>query len=226
MNKIIKAVVLIIALILIGYQLFTLGGMRATSNFKPMLDSLTHVNDSLALQNTKDSIIIDELVGIDNELTHKIVAQKSKVGGIRGAVKAKKAKVESYDNQELVSYFNQRYPKDTVTNQLLVAQPVLVETAKDLVAYDGAKEELVVKDDIIVSQDQKIAVKDSIITLHESKGSRYRAIIWNQDLKIDEWTNQYNKVSLENRKMKIKNKFIRIGTGVLVGGLVYMAVAK
>ena len=46
-----KKIVLVIALALVGYSLFTLGGIKVDSSFKAKLDSLTEVNDYLLIQN-------------------------------------------------------------------------------------------------------------------------------------------------------------------------------
>ena len=37
---------------------------------------------------------------------------------------------------------------------------------------------------------------------------------------------QYNKLQLENHKLKIKNKFTKIATGIVIGGLTYMIISK
>ena len=221
-----KKVLLVVGLAFIGYLLFDLGSMRASSNFQAKLDSLDKQNDSLYSENTKDDSTIAKLTALDQELEYKLDHQKAKVIKIKEVVEIERNKIDNLSEQELVSYLNNRYPKDTVTNPLPVAQPVLVEASKDLAAYDGAKQELVVKDSVIAIQDSRIFFKDSTINLYVTKEGRFKSIITNQDLKITEWSKQYNNLYLEHNKLKLKNKFTKIGAGVIIGGLIYMTIAK
>jgi hypothetical protein len=50
--------------------------------------------------------------------------------------------------------------------------------------------------------------------------------MFNQDTQIKDWKNQYNNLYLANQKLKMKNKFTKIGAGIVVGGLVYLMIAK
>ena len=221
-----KKGLLLIAVVFIGYALFTLGDIRGTANFKSKLDSLDKVNDSLLVENKQDDKTIKELWVLDSTLQYKVDHQKAKVVKIKEYVEIETNKIDNFTEQEIVTYLNQRYPKDTITNPLPVAQPVLVSASKDLAAYDGAKQELIVKDSIITIQDSRIILKDSTIGLYINKETRFKSIISNQDLKINEWSKQYNNLMLDHTKMKIKNKITRIGTGIIIGGLIYMTVAK
>jgi hypothetical protein len=221
-----KKVLLVVGLAFIGYLLFNVGSMTASSNFQAKLDSLDKQNDSLYAENTKDDSTIAKLTALDQELEYKLDHQKAKVIKIKEVVEIERNKIDNLSEQELVSYLNNRYPKDTITNPLPVAQPVLVEASKDLAAYDGAKQELVVKDSVIAIQDSRILFKDSTINLYVTKEGRFKSIITNQDLKITEWSKQYNNLYLEHNKLKLKNKFTKIGAGVIIGGLIYMTIAK
>jgi hypothetical protein len=48
----------------------------------------------------------------------------------------------------------------------------------------------------------------------------------NQETQIKDWKFQYNMLQLENTKLKAKNKFTKIGAGLIAGGLVYLMLAK
>ena len=48
----------------------------------------------------------------------------------------------------------------------------------------------------------------------------------NQETQIKDWKNQYQTLYLQNQKLKFKNKITKIGAGIVVGGLVYLMVAK
>ena len=98
--------------------------------------------------------------------------------------------------------------------------------AKDLVELDGAKEKLILKDSSIATLESRVANKDSVIVKFQSKESTYKNIIMNQDTQIKDWKNQYQTLYLQNQKLKFKNKITKIGAGVVVGGLVYLMIAK
>jgi len=221
-----KKVVLILALILIGYGLFTLGSIKETANFQAKLDSLNKVNDSLVTENEEDSYKIAELQVQDSILTYNIAHQKTKVIRIVEAFEIEKNKIDTYSDQELVTSFNTRYPKDTVTKPLPVATPVLVSAAKDLVELDGVRQIIPIKDSIIATQESRITLKDSTIGLYINKEGRYKSIISNKDLAIAEWTSQYSQLQIQNKKLQLKSKFQRIGFYVIVGGLTYMTLHK
>lgn len=222
----IKKILLVLAILAIGYSIFSLGGITTSKDFKKKLDSLDKVNDSLYAENSKDDLLIADLKIQDSILQYAVEHQKTKIVKIKVEVESQQGKIDTYDEHQLVDFYYTRYPKDTITNRIKVAQPVLTSAAKDLVAYDGALKEIVIKDSIINLQIDRISKKDSTIVLFQNKEGRYKSIIGNQDLKIAEWSKQYNDLYLQHNKMLIKNKITRIGTGVIIGGLIYMTIAK
>ena len=221
-----KRIGIVAVLAFIGYGLFTLGDIRGTANFKGKLDSLDKVNDSLYAENKQDDIKIKELLVLDSTLTYQVEHQKAKVIRVDHWIDSSKGKIDTYTEHELISSFNKRYPKDTITNPLPLAQPVLVATAKDLVELDGAKEKIVIKDSVIAIQESRITLKDSTIGLYINKEGRYKAIIGNKDQAIAEWSKQYDILNLNYKKMQIRNKFQKIGTYIIIGGLTYTLLAK
>jgi hypothetical protein len=196
------------------------------SSFKVKLDSLDRVNDSLLAENLLDDKKVTELEVRGSILEYRVSHQKAKVVVINHWIDSSKGKIDTYTEHELVSSFNKRYPADTVTNPLPVAQPVLVSTAKDLVELDGAKEKLVIKDSVIAIQESRITLKDSTITLFVNKEGRYRAVISNKDQAIAEWSKQYDILNFNYKKLKVKNKFQKIGSYIIIGGLTYTLLAK
>jgi len=222
----VKKIILVVVLAFIGYGLFTLGDIKATASFKSKLDSLNQVNDSLTAENEEDNYKIAELQVKDSILTYNIAHQKAKIIKVKEFVEIEKNKIDNFTEQEIVSYLNQRYPKDTITNPLPVAQPVLTFVAKDLAAYDGAKQELIIKDSVITTQESRITLKDSTITLFVNKEGRYRAIIGNKDQAISEWTKQYDMLNLNYKKLQVRNKFQKIASYIIIGGLTYTLLVK
>jgi hypothetical protein len=173
-----------------------------------------------------DSAKIDSLNQIDEELQDKLAYAKSHVKTVTKFVDSSKAAVDTYNEKELITFFNNRYPKDTTTNKLPLAQPVLVSTAKDLAELDGAKKIITIKDSVIALTEARVNGKDSVIAVYIKKEGTYKNIMTNQDLQIKDWKNQYQTLYLQNQKLKFKNKITKIGAGVVVGGLVYLMIAK
>lgn len=199
---------------------------KTDKEFKATLDSLHKANDSLIWLNDKADATIDQYVMIDSLLQKQLENQKVKVVTVTKFIDSSKKAINTYSEVELVSSLNKRYPADTVTNPLPVAQPVLVSVAKDLVELDGTKEILAIKDSIIVLQEDRISKKDTVINLYAFKEQNYKKILTNKDLEIKNWAIQYNQLQLQNTKLRLKNKVTRIGAGLVVGGLVYLMIAK
>jgi len=221
-----KKIGLVAILAFIGYSLFTLGGIKTSSDFKGKLDSLTEVNDYLLIQNQIADGQIEAIERQDSIYIHDLENRKAKVIKIKEYVQVEINKIDNFTEQEIVSYLNQRYPKDTITNPLPVAQPVLTFVARDLAAYDGAKHEIIIKDSVIAIQESRITLKDSTITLFVNKEGRYKSIIGNKDQAISEWSKQYDNLNLNYKKLQVKNKFQKIRSYIIIGGLAYTLLAK
>jgi hypothetical protein len=222
-----KAVLLILGVIVVAYIIFDkIGDAGLSKEFLAKQDSLVHAVDSMKLDIAKDNAKIDSLEYVDNVLSDKLASTKGKVKIITKFVDSSKAAIDTYSEHQLVTYFNNRYPKDTTTNKLPIAQPVLVSTAKDLAELDGAKQTIVIKDSVIALTESRVEGKDSVIAVYIKKEGTYKNIITNQDFQIKDWKNQYNQLYLTNQKLKFKNKITKIGAGIVVGGLVYLMIAK
>ena len=227
LKKWLPKIIVVVAIIAIISVLFE----KCSSNvehkaFLAQVDSLHKVNDSLFVEIKKDDAAIDSLNYVSETLTDKLAHQKTKVIKIVETIEIEKNNIDSYSEQELVSSLNKRYPKDTVTNPLPVAQPVLVSVAKDLVELDGAKQIIVLKDSSITTLEAKVTVKDSVISKYISKEDKFRLILTNKDKEIAGWEGQYQKLELQYNKLKVKSKFQRIGSYVVIGGLAYLMLAK
>ena len=222
-----KTILLIVAVLLIGYIIFDkIGDVGLTKEFTQKQDSLVATVDSMRLDIEKDNAVIDSLNYLDAVLTVKLDIAKKNVKIITKYVDSSKSAIDNYNEQELISSFNTRYPTDTVTNPLPVAQPVLVAAAKDLVELDGAKQIITIKDSVIALTEARVTGKDSVIAVFVKKEGTYKNIMFNQDTQIKDWKFQYNALQLQNAKLKAKNKFTKIVAGLIVGGLVYLMVAK
>ena len=227
LKKAFPIIIFAVVTVAIGSVLFEKCGSNVEHKaFLAQVDSLHKVNDSLYSEIAKDDAEIDSLDLVAVELQYKVDHQKAKVIKIVETVEIEKNNIDSYSEQELVSSLNRRYPKDTVTNPLPVAQPVLVSVAKDLVELDGAKQIIVLKDSSINTLEAKVTVKDSVIRKYANKELNYISIILNKDKEITGWEGQYQKLELQYNKLKVKSKFQRIGSYVVIGGLAYLMLAK
>ena len=224
MKKYILPVILILILLWLAFD--KVSNIGLTEEFKTKQDSLVHAVDSMQLEIAKDDAEIDSLDLVAVELQYKVDHQKAKVVKIREIIEIEKNSIDAYSDPELVTSLNNRYPKDTISNPLLVAQPVLVSVAKDLVELDGAKQIIVLKDSSIATLEEKVTVKDSVIAKYVSKENTYKNMVANQQTQIKDWKFQYNNLQLQNAKLKAKNKFTKIGAGLIAGGLVYLMLVK
>lgn len=224
MKKYILPVILILILLWLAFDKVTNIGL--SSEFKAKQDSLVAAIDSLAKDNHQKDLHIGALEHADFDLRSELDKAKGKVVVITKWVDSSKSKIDTYTEQELVSSLNQRYPSDTITNPLPVAQPVLSSVAKDLIELEGAKQTLEVKDSIISLNEKRIIGKDSVISLYIGKESNYKNIMTNQETQINDWKDQYKNLQLQNAKLKAKSKFTKIGAGLIAGGLAYLLIAK
>ena len=222
-----KIVLGILAFLVLAYIIFDkVSDAGLSKEFLQKQDSLVQAVDSMKLDLVKDSIKIDSLVLVDVQLQDKLAYAKSHVKTVTKFVDSSKSAVDTYSEHELITFFNNRYPKDTTTNKLPLAQPVLVSTAKDLAELDGAKQIITIKDSVIALTESRVSGKDSVIAVYIKKEGTYKNIMFNQDIQIKDWKNQYQTLYLQNQKLKFKNKITKIGAGIVVGGLVYLMVAK
>jgi hypothetical protein len=220
------SVIVIICFIGIFSTLFEKCSGPNNKAFIAQIDSLKHVNDSLK----KDIVASDSIISLlgrrDDSLKYKIAHFKPQVITIIKYVDSSKSRIDSLKNNELVTVFNKRYPQDTTSIPLILARPVLVAAAKDLIELDGAKEILKIKDTIISLNEIRIIGKDSIITKYKAKEINYKNIMVNQYNQIQGWEDQYGKLEIQYNKLKVKSKFQRIGSYIVIGGLAYLFVIK
>lgn len=226
MKKYLVIAIIIACVIGAGKAIFEWGNNADHKQFLTEMDSLHKVNDSLFVEIKKDDAAIDSLNYVSEVLSDKLAHQKAKVIKVVEYVDSSKTAIDSYNEHQLITSFNTRYPKDTVTNPLPLAQPVLVSAAKDLVELDGAKQIIVLKDSSIATLETKVAVKDSVIGKYITKEDKYKLILTNKDKEIAGWEGQYQKLELQYNKLKVKSKFQRIGSYIVIGGLAYLMLAK
>lgn len=222
-----KALLVTGTVLLIGIIIYQ-GNSKSNQaeSFKATLDSLHKQNDSLeASINSKDDVI-DSLAVLDSALVDKLAHQKPKVVTVVKFVDSSKSAIDTYSEQELISSFNQRYPEDTTSNLLALAQPVLKSAAKDLVEFDGEKQLSALKDSVITIQEERLTLKENTIREYVAKEENYKGIIINKNVEIKTWNDQYDQLQKENTKLKKRSKIQKIVSSVVAGTLAILLIVK
>lgn len=223
-----KRVLLVIGAVLLGLVFLYEGSnsMMERENFKTALDSLDRQNDSLQASIANKNTVIDSLKVIDSTLIEKLAHQKPEIITIIKFIDSSKSAIDTYTEQELVSSLNKRYPEDTTSNLLAVAQPVLTSVVKDLVEFDGEKQLSALKDSIITIQEERINLKDLTIRTYLAKEEDYKGMILNKKVEVKTWSDQYDQLQKENKKLKKKFKVQKIISSAVVGTLAIFLIAR
>lgn len=112
--------------------------------------------------------------------------------------------------------------QDTIKVPLPVAKMIV----KDLVSGDSAKAELKLANEQINLLGSKLVLKDSIISGHVQKGILYEDRIKNEQLKFDTQGLWVKDLQKQNKKLKVKLRFIQITGTAIIGGLTYLYFTK
>ena len=89
---------------------------------------------------------------------------------------------------------------------------------------DSAKAQLKLTGDQLLETENKVVMKDSIITLLRIKEDNYQTIIKAQEQKYTILEDHTKKVELQLKKEKFKNKFTTIISGVVVATLTFILI--
>jgi len=216
-KNVVISIVFVICFIGVGTVLFEKCSNKSTVNYKVQLDSLDHIIDSLHNKVKDDESVISSLMVVDSVLTDKLAHQKTKTIPVIKYVDSSKTAVGKFTDSQLVSLFNKRYNVDTFNNKLALAQPVLIEAAKDLVELDGARQILVIKDSIISTSDKIITNKDSIIKRQELNIKTHKDIVFQQYHQNQLVMEENSSLRLTNKKLNRTNKLTKIGAGIAIG---------
>ena len=107
-----------------------------------------------------------------------------------------------------------------------IPTPVAKQIAKELVSCDSAKAILELTKEQLTLTENKVSLKDSIITGHVQKGIMYEERIKNEQLKFDTQGLFVKQLQKQNKKLKVKIRFIQITGTAIVGGLTYLYITK
>jgi hypothetical protein len=107
---------------------------------------------------------------------------------------------------------------DTNNKEKVKCFPVHVakQIAKDLLKGDSAMAELKLVNEQLVKTEEKVSLKDSVISTMVTKEKNYISIIDAQDKKYTVMEDYSKKLEFQLKKEKVKNKFTSILSGVAV----------
>jgi hypothetical protein len=107
---------------------------------------------------------------------------------------------------------------DTNNKEKVKCFPVHVakQIAKDLLKGDSAMAELKLVNEQLVKTEEKVSLKDSVISTMVTKENNYISIIDAQDKKYTVMEDYSKKLEFQLKKEKVKNKFTSILSGVAV----------
>ena len=112
------------------------------------------------------------------------------------------------------------YLEDTTHIPVSVSKQIVAE----LIEYDGVKQELKLTSEQLSLTEQKVVIKDSIISTYVKKGIMYEDRITNEQNKFKIqglWVEDLRK---QNKKLKANLMFTKIVFSLALGGLMYMSV--
>jgi hypothetical protein len=100
------------------------------------------------------------------------------------------------------------------TTKVTLPTKVVRLAAKDLVRYDGCKEELKLTQQKVVKLEEKDVQKDTIISLLTDKDKNNQFIIGQKDVQIGEYKGMTDDLTKELKKQRTKTFFYKLGTFV------------
>ena len=116
--------------------------------------------------------------------------------------------------------------KPTDTTKVVLTPEVAKQVVKDLIRYDGCKEELKLTQDKVIKLEEREVQKDTIISLLKDKDKNNQFIISQQGLQIDEFRNMTNDLKKEIKRTKTEKFLYKLGTFVGVLASSYLLIVR
>jgi len=108
--KILKNVILVVLVILVGYNLFTNNSIKTDiAGYYRKIDSLQHEIDSVEIVNQQ---IDNHITEVNNEVTNvenKVVNMNNNINEIKNQTHEKVSAVNDYTIHDLIKFFSDRY---------------------------------------------------------------------------------------------------------------------
>jgi len=107
-----------------------------------------------------------------------------------------------------------------------IPAPVAKEIAKDLIKGDSAKVELALTKTQLNLTEEKVKLKDDIISIHTQKDSLYERSIKNEQSKNDIQGMFVEQLRKDNKRLKSSKTWIEIIGTAIIGFLGYLYITK
>lgn len=104
--------------------------------------------------------------------------------------------------------------------------PIARQIVKDLTICDSAKSILELTTKQLILTEDKVVLKDSIITKYEQKCSMYDTMLINEKQKFAVQGDWLKTVRKENRSLKIRLLYTKISMSAIIGLLGYLFITK
>ena len=112
--------------------------------------------------------------------------------------------------------------QDTIRIPAVVGKQIV----KDLISYDSTKAELKLIQEQLRLTEQKVATKDSSISIYELKSIAYKKEIEAGKKEASIWQGQYKVLQKQNKRLKAKLIFTKIVSGVIIGTVTYFGLIR
>ena len=126
----------------------------------------------------------------------------------------------------LASYSQTDITNNTDTSNVIISSRVARLILKDLIMFDGCKEELKLTQLKVTKLEERESQKDTIISLLESKDNNNQFIISQQGLQVDEFRNMTNDLKKEIKQMRVKTFLYKVGTFVGILTTSYLLIVR
>lgn len=114
----------------------------------------------------------------------------------------------------------------TDTTKVCIPTKIARLAAKDLVRYDGCKQEVKLLEEKIVKMDERDEQKDTIIDLLNTKDENNQYIIHQQELQIGQYEHLTDDLQKELKGQKVKSFLWKAGTFVGILTSSYLLITK
>jgi hypothetical protein len=119
------------------------------------------------------------------------------------------------------------YPLFTLAQDTIkLPTPIAKQVVKDLVSYDSLKAVHALTIQQLTLTEQKVAVQDKIISSHIEKGIMYEQRIKNEQEKYTVQGKWLEDLKKENKKLKVKVRFMQVAGAAVGGVLTYLYITK
>lgn len=126
----------------------------------------------------------------------------------------------------IILLFLPLFGKAQTQDTIKIPFPVAKQIVKDLVSGDSAKAELKLCNENVTLLEQKVILKDSIIVGHVQKGIMYEDRIKNEQAKFNTQGLWIKDLQKQNKRLKVKFRFLQITGAAIIGGLTYLYITK